>query len=569
MKKIVLCTHFLFSFFFSFAQAPSFEWVENIGGLYDYNGKSICVDTFGNTYTVGAFYSTIDADPGVGVYNLTSDSAATFDIFVTKIDSSGNFIWAKRMGGKLNDFGYSITVASSGNIYLTGSYRTTADFDPGSAVYNITAAGGTDMFVLKLNSSGDFIWVKSIGGVGSKGTVGYSIAVDSIENVYTTGYYAATVDFDPGVGVVSVTSPLGTDDIFISKLDSLGNFVFVKTMTAMGAFGKSIEIDAAGNIISAGYFNGTPDFNPGPGVYNLTAHFGGFDSYILKLDANGNFIWAKSMGGASSYANAECISVDAFGNVFTIGYFYGTVDFNTGAGTLNLTAVGYDVFISKLNSTGNFVWAKQIGGNLYDIGNSIDVDKFGNIFITGQFEGTVDLDPGAGVVNFTSFGLGDIFVSKLDSAGNFLWAGSMGGSFSDNGVAIVIDSWDNIFTTGIFQATAEFDPGAGVFNLSQLASGGEVFVHKMSQKSILNEINENLNENTTFIYPNPSNNFIDIETTIADYSLSIFDVMGKIIFKEKVYQNKIRVDVSDFSDGIYFIHLANGDMVVSKKFIKE
>src|SRR5690606_29098604 len=118
------------------------------------------------------------------------------DIFVSKLDPNGNFLWAKQMGGTDNDQGISITVDTSGNIYTTGIFRNTVDFDPGAGVYNLTAVVGNDIFISKLDANGNFLWAKQMGSGGN--TRSNSIVLDTNGNIYTTGIFQSTADFDPG-----------------------------------------------------------------------------------------------------------------------------------------------------------------------------------------------------------------------------------------------------------------------------------------------------------------------------------------------------------------------------------
>jgi uncharacterized protein (TIGR02145 family) len=457
------------------AKAQTFEWAKQMGGANSEYGESIVVDASGNVYTTGYFEGTADFDPGPGTFNLTS--AGLSDVFISKLDASGNFVWAKQLGGSSNARGYSIAVDASGNVYTTGSFSGTADFDPGQGTFNLTSAGLSDVFISKLDASGSFVWAKQLGG--SYNDVGNSIAVDAFGNVYTTGSFWETANFDPGPGTFNLTSSGGID-IFISKLDASGNFVWAKQL---GGFsyddGRSIAVDASGNVYTTGYFEGTADFDPGPGTFNLTST-GDSDIFISKLDASGNFVWAKQLGGTSGDYGYS-IAVDASGNVYTTGSFYETADFDQGPGTFNLTSSGgIDIFISKLDASGNFVWAKQLGGTSGDFGYSIAVDASGNVYTTGDFEGTADFDPGQGTFNLTSVGNVDIFISKLDASGNFVWAKQLGGTANDYGLSITVDASGNVYTTGSFQGTADFDPGPDTFNL--ISHGGDdIFVHKLSQ----------------------------------------------------------------------------------------
>ena len=424
--------------------------------------------------------------PAIGAsLSLPSPPVAQAEPLARPLYASGDFAWAKSMGGTSSDTGLGITVDSSGNVYTTGSFRETADFDPGAGTFNLTSAGGFDIFVSKLDSSGNFVWAKSMGGTGND--YGYSIAVDSNGNVYTTGIFSGTADFDPGAGTFNLTSA-GGDDIFVSKLDSSGNFIWAKSMGGTGYdHGFGIAVDSNSNVYTTGFFSETADFDPGAGTFNLTSAGGddifvsSYDIFVSKLDSSGNFVWAKGMGG-TGYDSGYSIAVDSNGNVYTTGYFQGTADFNPGAGTFNLTSAGvYDIFVSKLGGNGNFIWAKSMGGTGNDYGLGIAVDSSGNVYTTGHFSETADFDPGAGTFNLTSAGGYDIFVSKLDSIGNFVWAKSMGGTGNDYGESIAVDSNGNVHTTGYFSNTADFDPDAGTFNLTS-AGGYDILRLQVGQQ---------------------------------------------------------------------------------------
>lgn len=559
MKKIVFFIIFLFSILFSVAQAPVFQWAKQMGGGTNSAGNSIVVDAAGNVYTTGYFQGTVDFEPGSGTYNL---SAPAKDMFVSKLNVSGNFVWAKNMGGGTSIVsGNSIYVDPTGSVYTCGQYTGTADFDPGFATFNLTSVGGNDIFISKLNSSGNFVWAKSIGGV--QDDIGTSITMDSGGNIFVTGYFDGTVDFDPGGGIYNLTPTSSGDNMFVLKLALSGGFVWAKNIGGTSSVqSASIALDTLDNVYTTGRFYGTVDFDPGAGTFNLTAGFG--DIFISKLDGSGSFIWAKNIGGTGSSTNkGTSIVTDAFGNTCTTGFFDGSVDFDPGAGIFNLNSfVASDIFVLKLDSSGNYLWAKSLSG---DWGKGIDVDVYGNIYTTGYFTGTADFDPGVGVYNLTSFGDQDIFISKLDSLGNFSWIEQIGDLSKDWSNAITVDNLGNIYTTGFFMGTVDFNTDSGTLNFT--ASANDIFVHKIGQTPI--GITEISNESSILIYPNPSNNFIDIETTLADYALSVFDIMGKLIFTENVSQNKTRIDISNFSNGIYFLQLASGDKIISKKFIKE
>lgn len=397
----------------------------------------------------------------------------------TTISTNAQIVeWAAGMGGTLGDYGKSICTDTSGNVYTIGNFMGTADFDPGAGTSNLTSASSDDIFIQKLDSSGNLVWAKKMGG--GSADAGYAITIDASGNIYSTGTYSGTADFDPGAGTSNLTSA-GGYDIFVQKLNSSGDFVWAKQMGGTAeSYGKSISVDASGNIYITGNFNGIADFDPGAGTSNLTAA-GGYDVFIQKLDSDGNLVWIKQIGGTIDNFG-KFITTDTSGNVYTTGYFGGTADFDPGAGTSNLTSAGgSDIFIQKLNSSGDFVWAKQMGGTSDDYGMSICTDASGNVFTTGYFDGTADFDPGVGTSNLTSTASYDIFIQKLDSDGNLIWVKQIGGTSGDYANAIRTDVNGDVYMTGSFSDTVDFDPGAGTSNLIS-AGSDDIFIHKLDSE---------------------------------------------------------------------------------------
>jgi len=436
----------------------NFVWARSLGGSNADIVYSMAIDGAGNVLSTGTFSGTSDFDPGTGAFNLTSSGLT--DIFICKIDGAGNFIWANQVGGTGTDVGNSIAIDASNNVFTTGNFAGTVDFDPGAGIYNLS--GG--VFVLKLDASGIFTWANAFSGSTNSG---YSIAVDGLGNILTTGRFYYTTDFDPGAGTF-ILNASGGSDVFVSKLDNSGNFVWAKGMGGLlSDDGKSIVIDASNNIIITGNtFSGVIDLDPGPGTFNIVTSDNSYSQYVLKLNSSGNFSWANS-AGVSANATVNDICLDASGNIISIGIFVGTVDFDAGSGIFNLTSTlgTNDIFVTKYDSTGNFVWAKKLGGQASDVGSSVEVDGSGNIYSTGSFTGTVDFDPGAPVLNLTNSGGIDIFILKLNVSGNFVWAKKVGGSSNDHARSLSLDPSGNILMTGFFLGTVDFDPGAGTSNL--------------------------------------------------------------------------------------------------------
>ncbi|MCH2046242.1 MAG: SBBP repeat-containing protein, partial [Saprospiraceae bacterium] len=260
---------------------------------------------------------------------------------------------------------------------------------------------------------------------------------------------------------------------------------------------------------------------------------------------------------------------------YTTGAFAETmasdpIDFDPGAGTTNLSPVGSsDIFIQKLDASGNFLWAKSFGGSSSDQGNSIAVDAAGNVYTTGSFEDTVDFDPGAGTTNLSAIGGSDIFIQKLDASGNFLWAKSFGGSSSDWGSSIAVDASENVYTTGSFQDTVDFDPGAGTINLISQGSL-DIFVHKINQTTTVGLV-ENSFDQAINIFPNPSTGTftIDLGMTYDAPQVIVRDAVGRIVHTA-AYNATSMVQISlDQPAGIYFVEIASGTKKANLKLIRK
>lgn len=394
------------AFILKLDELGAFVWFKKIGD--DTTRAHICsikLDGSGNIYLLGMFAGILDFDPGIGVFYLSSIGITNG--FVLKLDPSGNFIWAKAINGNMEVINSTLEIDPAGNICLSGYFSGTTDFDPGTGVVSQTSvATSYDIFILKLDTAGSFLWVKTMGSAFDDRAT--SIASDAAGNIYSTGYFQDSIDFDPGPGLFYLNSnSTFSYDLFILKIDPSGNFIWAKRIGgSSNEFGSSIDVDLSGNVYSTGLFTGVVDFDPGPGIFNLsTGHM-----FVSKLDNSGNFIWAKGID-----ASPNAIVLDAQNNVYTTGTFVGTVDFDPGSGIINLignSTIWNDAFISKLDASGNFDWAVNLGGTSVINGYSITVDPSYNVYTCGVYFGLIDFDPGSGIFNLPD-NEHDIFIHKM------------------------------------------------------------------------------------------------------------------------------------------------------------
>jgi hypothetical protein len=246
------------------------------------------------------------------------------------------------------------------------------------------------------------------------------------------------------LGILGLGAEINAQDISFDWVKQIGG--------TRNQYILQADLDSASNVVYTGFLWGNVDFDPGPGTYTLSSTTPN-SFFIAKIDSGGNFMWAKQVGGSSGYVSSGYVKLDQQANIFVTGVFRGTVDFDPGVGVSNLTSPNSndDVFFAKYDPLGNLLWAKRIGGNADDSGYVIKLDSQGNILLSGQYEGTVDFDPGPGVFNLSSVGTGNLFASKYDSAGNLIWAKRFVGSGEINGFDMAIDQQDNIHLGGGLQ----------------------------------------------------------------------------------------------------------------------
>lgn len=480
MKHFLLFVTFLISVFTSLAQL-NLQWAKQSGGSSTDRSISMTLDGGGNIITTGIFSGTVDFDPSSSSFTMVSNS--TDNMYVCKLDGNGGFVWARQFFcSTTNAFVRPVDICSdaSGNLFFTGWFKGTVDFDSGNSSYTVASTGNYDMFICKYSAAGNFQWVKKFGG---SECVGNSIAVDGAGNIFTAGFTYGAVDFDPGTGTYTLASAGGVDG-FVSKLDASGNFVWAIGISGSDQdFANAVSLDIMGNVLVTGRFRNSVDFDPGSGTYTLSSSSGTVDDiFICKFTNNGSFIWANQIGGANA-DEGIFISTDSQGNVYSTGKYSSTVDFDPGIGTYTLASSGIGSYLLKLSNSGTFVWAKTISAGLAIEPHSTALDAVNNLYLTGSFSGLTDFDPGPGSYTLTASQTTG-FILKLDSLGSFVWARPANLSFYNwierYGKSIAVDGGRNIYLSGYFSGTVDMDFTSATYTL--ISSGAEdIFAAKYCQ----------------------------------------------------------------------------------------
>ena len=423
-------------------------------------GYSITTDASNNIYVTGVFSETVDFDPSTSTANLVSNG--NIDVFLAKYDSNGNYLWAKKIGGRNAETNPDIVIDYAGNICISGIFKDTVDFDPSASVYNLVSSGLNDVFFAKYDSNGNFLWAKRIGGIYDDHC--YSIAVDSSNNIYIGGFFKHTVDFDPSTSTANLSAPTNGDGYF-AKYDANGNYIWANRIGNAGADEVKKIVIRNSSFYLVGTFNLTVDFDPSAAVANQTGGY--FYVAFAKYDLNGNYVWAKSLT-TTIFSRAYGISLDAADNIYLIGAFGSTTDFDPSANTVNYTAAGNNVCLVKYDSNGTFIWVDPIEGNVSPI--DIMVSAVDDVLLIGTFRETVDFDPSANVVSRTSIEYNDIFIAKYSPNGIFQSVQNFGGIASEFGLSICQNRVGEIYATGGFGHVVDFDSSPNEYKLTSVSS---------------------------------------------------------------------------------------------------
>ena len=482
---------------------------------------------------------------------ITSSGYA--DIFAAKLDPSGNFLWAVHAGASNHDEGFGIAVDSEGNSYLTGSFQESATF--GSIQLTANGELDYDIFVAKLDCVGNFLWAVSAGG--TEFDRGRSIAVDSVGNAVVTG----TFDSDIATFGPYTLTGAGYGDIFAAKLDPAGNWLWAARAGGTEADeGLGIALDSAGNSYLTGLFSFSAIFG------SHTVISSGFsETFAAKLDPAGNFMWAVSTIRETHLVTVERIAVDSSGNVLLTGAYAGTPSF----GPFTITSVnGYpDIFATKLDTAGNWLWAVSAGGAGEDYGRSIATDNAGNSYLTGNIWSETAAFGTSQLINSTGM---DMFIAKLDPSGNWILVSSTSGYPVSRGISV--DGNGNICLTGYFGTYACFG------SQSLTSSGGtDIFVAELAFGTLVDEDMATDASHVSRLYdafPNPFHmgETTRIKTHIAQRetgTLTVFNLRGQRVAHHTLNpgQHQISLDSRDLPSGVYLYQLRTGTCSEMKKLV--
>ncbi len=441
MIKIITTSCFLLILNTVFSQ--QWEWAKKINGQANDYVSDIFIDDSSNVYVTGRTKSQVifedDNNP------ITPINYGHTDAFMAKYDKNGNLIWAKQGGSPSPEWGWGITVDKWGYVYCTGELSDTSVFGNDTLISN----GDRDVFITKLDPNGNFIWTKHFGSLGID--KGKGITTDNEGNVYVVGFIADVVT----VGATTIGTS-GVVNSFIVKMDSSGNYLKVESIEPKYSSTYKIKSDKKGNLYICGelLYNNNVAGYPVLGPVGLSWR----DAFLAKLDTSLQTQWVNTVAGSFQNLGEDIAISDNY--VYLTGFYTYTVDANgismtyngngSNAATINAAR---DILITKYKHDGSIIWAKGFGGTGYDYAYGIDVGKNESIYITGVFTDTVMFD----TTQLITDGSKDIFVVKLDSNANVLWAKSQGDVLDEYMFCLSLDQYNNVYCGGTYGSTQQFD----------------------------------------------------------------------------------------------------------------
>jgi len=560
MKTVILFVLLLSIASVSHTQGYVHDWSFATGASAGDQLWDMALDDNGNAYFVGGFELSVDFNSGSSGGTAIINSAGAYDVFIWKINSDGSLGWIKKIGGGMVDMAYTVEIDNDQNVVVGGMVDAGAiDLNPGSGT-DIRNPISRTYFIVKLDNDGNYVW----GDLYGSTDYGESdLTFDAENNIYVTGMAKYVSDWNPGSGTSWVNGDLnGFGDVFVMKVSSAGNFVWVKEIGAESyAVSFSITSDSTEAVYLTGYFIDTVDFDPGVAQHNLVAK-GGSDIFILKLDTAGNFVWAQNLGGGSGNMDMGSeILFDGTSDLIVTGLYCITADFDFGSDTTLLNSTGNgDVFVLRIDTAGNFIWAKGFGGSQQDKGLGLAIDSQGNIFVSGHYSGTVDFDPGAAVYSLTATPGLDGFVSELNENGDFIWANTIpiDPSFASPYQTVknvMVDQNDDLLISGTYTGEIDLDPT--ILNVTFTGEGNDdMFVCKWKFSSASMAENQ---MNRFKIYPNPANGNAILIGDEIEY-IELYSVSGdlvQIIICSN--ESQVNLNLSEIESGIYLAKIVRSN----------
>jgi hypothetical protein len=558
---LVLVIGLVFSFSSTalLAQPLYTEWGKVLDGSSDNAVSANAFTPNGQVMVAGSFVGTIDFDPLAGSQVL-QPAAGKFDGFLQKLSPIGELVWAISIGGKEDDGINSMLVDAAGDVYVAGTFKDTADFDPQPLVEHLLISEGqTDGFIAKYDSGGSLLWAYQIGGTEIDQPTALAFAPDG--SLYLCGNFRGTADFDP-LGTSVSLSAAGAEDVFVLHLDTaaqvVGAYRFGGPNTESPA---DIAVHPDGKVVLCGQFQSGADF----GGTILQAD-GPRDPFVLQLNSNGSVDWVSALHGTGG-ENAVALATLDLGLVWVGGNFGGTLDLDPGPNVWPVVAGGIqDAYLMLLANNGGLARAHSFGGPSVEVLADIAVDQGGDLYVCGSFGDSADLDLDIfGTQILQADGLSDGFIARYDDQGMWEYIGEMSGPDLQRGLRLGIAA-GKVALSGYCRQLTDIDPGTGVIN----HAGDSAFASFTVLLDGATFIGSATGSLPLQVYPNPSAEAFQLVLPMAlpGAELYLYDLLGRVVYA-RILDNAQAVTVDwQGPAGTYLLRIQHAGGTASHRIVR-
>lgn len=534
----ILFIFLLYPFLLKAQDPVSLQWVNNLGSLY-YDHISGLEYVNGNVYICG-YYS--------GQMNASVSKGAT-DAFIAKFDASGTILWLKSFGGAGEDRAHDFAYDNEGNFIISGYFRNVLYFGSDS----LSSIDREDIFVISIDSLGNFNWGKSFGGPGAQSAS--AVHVDSKNRISLSGYFEQTLQADS----LQLQS-MGVRNAFVLQLDSVGNCLWAKRMGGrLYDEGLNLVTDEHDNIYLSGYFRDTADFGP-----FVTSSVFSYDCFLLSLSPHGDWRWLRPFGGGYVDNCPALVYMPNTAQVLAAGWFYNDIRFGTDT---ILYAVGEEEsFMAAFDTLGGLIWSQRIGNEFAELIFDLSVDKNDNILAVGTFDSIIRIGQDTLIARHYNKPT-DLFALGFSPNGKYQWGYRAGAEFNDFGFKGIWGDSSTFYLSGNFLNKSIFSEDTIFSNGNYDIYLAKFFLDTTGIKPNPVEIQEKASYYNFKVYPNPAKDYFIIEIDSEDldtHFLSIFDVNGVLKKRKAFVGKKIIVEIDDLPSGTYFLSINYNNLIVSR-----
>jgi len=534
-------------------------WGKSFGGPSSDTPTGIASDHSGNLISTGNFFQSIDLDPSEGDYILNSSNGIS--MFVQKLNSQGEIIWGVVFESDTSIESKAVACDSDNNIYILGQFWGNVDFNPGSGTTMIESNGKNDIFLLKLNSLGQYQWVRSYGSYLHDNPG--DLVISENDEIAFVCAFQLTADLNPGTEVEEYTSQ-GDRDLFVQQLNTSGELIWndvIHSDENLKAF--NIEIGSNGDVYLTGDFNGSTDFDPSSNEFEISPQENS-SNFLLSLNNSGVFQWVN-IYESTTLISAIDISVNSTDDLYLLMNNVGSTDLDPGINELPFSTTAMAMVIQKYSSDGTLLWSKEFesfdNGSMN--GKTIITDSESSLVVSGEFYGIIDFDPNDGEFNIESEG--DIYILSLTLDGEFVFVHNFESTNYGGPTEAIFTQSNSFYLLGVFTDSMNVQIGSE-----------EEYIYAINSQDcfIINVgyalgIGDKLNSEHLSIYPNPFIDGIYFENdNDTSESLRIYSLNGTLINQYIIEPTTNYLDLSSLNCGVYFFEFRVNGIKMVKKIIK-